>query len=907
MNAITNIELTTDSASSTSDWARRYNPKFNEGYFDQMREVIRTSELANATRQSAAEHVQIFDQCVSKILIGTASIIRAAGLDDISKLSAYQWHQFYHELHLNRTGVSLQNSNKAAHETENVDVLLHSLSKAGLIPPYWSPRVLSEKNPFFVFHRFDVIKGPRPIYEFSEFGPTLGYRFVIDACKVVTSMRIDADVVEQTWIHNYVTKIKYLFETLREFLKSGKLASVESMSNEQWKQFLDYIATEIYSDAPSEKTGAPRAMSRKNCIRFNLNNLFGRLAIARVIPERYEIPNTVARRIAKAGLSEFTKRKFIRSKNEDFVESELSFWVDSHKRGYDYSQFQDAPRIFLLWILPTTNSFYSSLSPLAAKKIHQALCSFLGFLADQQSAGADKEFFELLSSEHPIVIGDLLWEKKIYEWREAIISENRSRERPSKPITVSAIFKKLNRLWTELSFRSLVPALYIKGIKNARQRSEQQGRASLAQLQTEKPTRIFPSKTTAIIENLSKFFDDAEKREATQFISVLCESLSAAEIRRLTLDGLLEKIRSINHHRLALLRQCAESEFIRWHAHWKLGQLAIKSVDLTKEELVDLLDNPRRSFSERRKNAARLLGNDATHQLGNSLNLIIAQYDGIITSISGRYHHMRRRLGGDACVHAYLHPHPNAMVALWTILLIDTGANCEVVREMPFDCLQKCSDPGYMKISFGLKARSNYKRISDQLSRAPEKDQQLSAIDAVIQYQEMTRRYRQLAVGNIGNLLFLTTRNAGIIGLTEFEARKEFISFRDGRTELKGLQILPSSIRPSYLLKVQHDDPKGRLEVAQSAADHLSATMTADYTGRAPTKIMYVQKIREFQDLFQIVIISSIDGAAEKLGISKDDAERLFSEASRSGLGIACLNSRAGIQPGTKPGGMPEL
>ena len=92
------------------------------------------------------------------------------------------------------------------------------------------------------------------------------------------------------------------------------------------------------------------------------------------------------------------------------------------------------------------------------------------------------------------------------------------------------------------------------------------------------------------------------------------------------------------------------------------------------------------------------------------------------------------------------------------------------------------------------------------------------------------------------------------------------------------------------------------MEIAQVQADHTSTTTTAIYTLRSHTKLLYNQKIREFTKAYQAVIIESIVGAAEKLGISQEQAIRLFSDAARSGLGVACLNPEAGVQPGTRAG-----
>jgi hypothetical protein len=60
--------------------------------------------------------------------------------------------------------------------------------------------------------------------------------------------------------------------------------------------------------------------------------------------------------------------------------------------------------------------------------------------------------------------------------------------------------------------------------------------------------------------------------------------------------------------------------------------------------------------------------------------------------------------------------------------------------------------------------------------------------------------------------------------------------------------------------------------------------------------------IREFQSLFQAVVIYSIREAGRKLGLTAGHVKKLFGEACRTGLGVACLDPKSGIQPGSEKG-----
>jgi hypothetical protein len=97
-------------------------------------------------------------------------------------------------------------------------------------------------------------------------------------------------------------------------------------------------------------------------------------------------------------------------------------------------------------------------------------------------------------------------------------------------------------------------------------------------------------------------------------------------------------------------------------------------------------------------------------------------------------------------------------------------------------------------------------------------------------------------------------------------------------------------------------DKETGIIAAAAIGDHASLRTTNDYVARYPNKAVWESMIRQFQSLFQAVSIHSIKGAAQKLGLSPRAVKRLFSEACRTGLGVACLNPKAGIQPGSESG-----
>jgi hypothetical protein len=120
-------------------------------------------------------------------------------------------------------------------------------------------------------------------------------------------------------------------------------------------------------------------------------------------------------------------------------------------------------------------------------------------------------------------------------------------------------------------------------------------------------------------------------------------------------------------------------------------------------------------------------------------------------------------------------------------------------------------------------------------------------------------------------------------------------------TELFDLPITPSSIRPSVLLKVAFDHG-GSVAAVAARGDHSGSGVAEGYTMRYPIRLLYVQKIRKFMQLFQVSIIFDIPGACEALGLPLPEAEKLLAHAERTGLGLSCRNPRLGVQPGSTIG-----
>ncbi len=600
-----------------------------------------------------------------------------------------------------------------------------------------------------------------------------------------------------------------------------------------------------------------------------------------------------ARKNATPGESRFSKKGYRHKPKVELPLSPFAFRIEEHRRIYDYTEFQLLARHFLLSAMPMLEVHYRQLSAKYAYQVSRSFKNLLQFLSHLKARDVRSEFFVQLSSENASQISDIQWETLVFLWRDSLVTKSRH-IRTSLNYILS-----LKRLWAHLANSNLVPVISIVGYKNARQKGTNKRRRSFAQLT---PNASLNSEgVDTIWERISKFFDESEQSEAREFIRSLVASLSAEVVERLSIDEIIEQIHVLNDARLSKLRECAESDFLFWYRHWQRGKASLSSIKHKPNELTYLLDSPKLSLSQRRRNSSTLLfSGPEDHRLGNSLLYVEATVEGVASGIHGRYNQMMHSFGGNYIFHAYLHPHQEATLALWVLMLVDTGANCEVARGTHRDCLEQ-TKPGYSRIRLGNKLRARGKVIVDELLETPSSGQQISVPQAIRHYLEMSARYRKLAGPKEKDLLLLCEYKSVVSGLKESTGTSWFIKFLKRHKSLEQFDARPSMIRPSVLLSVQHQNSDD-VVAAQIIGDHAnSSTTLASYTGRAPTTLKYNLLIREFVERYQAVIIATIEGAPEKLGLSADEFKRIFSDASRTGLGVVCLNSMAGIQPGTSP------
>ncbi len=729
-------------------------------------------------------------------------------------------------------------------------------------------------------------------YEYSAEATVLGHKFVSAGCAVVRTQRFETGVILRTWVDNYVVRLGNILTTLVSFVttKSTCGADPSRFAASDWQAYVTHLQEWIH-----EQNWA--AGTRSKAIQ-TLNKLLLILHREDVIDTRIELNLPQQSKRAKMGQSRFTQRGWNQKPPPPKIDTPYSFHVEKHEREYDYSSYRDVGRLFVLHTTAFLKEYYPTRPAKAAKKTHECWMGVLRYLQDSRSNEYLREFHQQLDSDDFRCITAETWETVFYGWRESLTTDIEASE--CLPITQHQRINRLNALWAEFAGCGLVPSIRLRGFKNAKSRYLSTPRGTLAQLTL--LDHATESAIEAASERLVDFFDDNDKSEAREYLRSLSQALSPDAIRALPVEAVIEEIHALNASRLAMLRQCAAADFKHWYEHWQKGEAAYKESSLDGSALVAALDSSTLSASEIRQNSTRLLVDAPERErLGNALRYIEARYKGSIAGINGRIHHLARSFGGRRKLMAYLHPHEHATLALWVLTMVDTSANCEVARTTPWDCLRKSKHPGVMQVILGPKNRAGGLIVIDELD-IERPDGSLSLVQTIQMYQEMAARFHDRSNGDTAKLMLLHDTKGHPQGLTEWTARSWFTAFLSRHDELRGLSALPSMIRPSALMDVQHRNG-GLVSAAQAVADHATPTTTLQhYTGRSPTKLRYALNIRAFQDRFQSIIIVTIDGAAAKLGISQAEFNTLLSEAARTGLGVACLDPLAGVQPGTRSG-----
>jgi len=578
---------------------------------------------------------------------------------------------------------------------------------------------------------------------------------------------------------------------------------------------------------------------------------------------------------------------------EKVMRPELKIRLAGIKRPWDFNPIADQFSVLLAErLIHAFRKFYPKQSEGRVKsKYNKTLNVF--------------EWLHRNREQYPRIVNDLIrgavpapidFEWAMDQWRQEQIRDIGTK----KDTTTSQIVKTTNLVLRYLASAGVLPKIpQLRPVKGARAKT--QPRKSLAEV-----ARIAHVAQDALRTAARAHQVEIAPGDEAAFLQVLEQE---AERRTNLPDDPIAAIRIILSDRLATLRTCAVEDFNKWSSHFDDGQAILALADMdgrSVERLVYSNDEDAYRRQQHLRHALPSHRSDIT--LARFLAMIEHRWDGCppraatpetLADRGQFYNKFYRKYGGYQEIDALLNAHPEAIIAVIVLYLVDSGANVSTARTLHFKCLKTSEIAGHKRIS-GTKSRPEIKAIFHDLPvKAPELG--VTTVQAVEKLMIMTARYREQASDQDRQALFLVRPQSNVIPIPEHLLTSWFKDFCARHPELAELKLVPSMIRPSVLLDLALSKD-GNLIAAQYKAHHSDVSTTDGYTRKWPMRLLYEEKMKRFMQEFQATAFAPIAGAAERLGISVAEAEQLLDRAERNGLGVLCLKPRAGIQPGTKAG-----
>lgn len=238
-------------------------------------------------------------------------------------------------------------------------------------------------------------------------------------------------------------------------------------------------------------------------------------------------------------------------------------------------------------------------------------------------------------------------------------------------------------------------------------------------------------------------------------------------------------------------------------------------------------------------------------------------------------------LGGAKKLSQLLIPDSNVVGAVLTLYLIESGANISVGRTLSIDCMEPSTTEDHCSIT-GHKARADGKPIITELPNSS------AAVRSMAWLKDSSFALRS-STDKDSDRLFIANIKGEVKVVPSHWYTAFFARLIDSIPELCGLKLSPNMIRPSVLLEASLSND-GRLKTGIALAQHTEG-VAQGYQQKWPTRLLYDQNIRRFSLAFETLVLSSIDDAAKKLGLSATEFEGRLSDIKPTGLGTLCAGN----------------
>lgn len=540
-------------------------------------------------------------------------------------------------------------------------------------------------------------------------------------------------------------------------------------------------------------------------------------------------------------------------------------------------------------------------SAVSAKVKYLQIYGALKFIGTSENSNCRRVLQETIKIGR-VVRGDD-WEEALHDYRNHLLT--RVKGGNIGAISAHELVKQLRSALTILSTSRLVPetSVPLPGVRLARYRRGHL--RSVAEISPQIKSDIktdYVEFARARFQEVCKAHGNAiDAEESTDFLNTLTVEIERAS--DLPIDA-ASAIRLLLERRLNALQTAAIRLLRLERCGYERGQELLSMAKIDGEGFEDEYFRKPVKNSERTRIMRELFPNpstasvdEATQGLANLLGLIEQRHSGIPprsgfgkTSPHGQFFAKRYlEHGGIRTITPMLVPAPGTVGATLTLYLIESGANVSVGRTLDDDCTEASDLEGHCRIT-GSKARAQGKPIIVDL---PEHSPSVQAIQWL---RAASGRLRACA-GNESDRLFLMRIGSRVQLMTPQWYTCWFKTFASSTPGLHGLGITPNMLRPSVLLHAALSND-GRLATGMAIAQH-GLGVSRGYQKKFPTNLLYDENVRRFHAAFETLVMSDIEDAANKLGITAEQFEARLGDLRPTGLGTFCKDQRGRPGQGT--------
>lgn len=572
-----------------------------------------------------------------------------------------------------------------------------------------------------------------------------------------------------------------------------------------------------------------------------------------------------------------------------------------HKRVYPFDTLTPPwPVKFLERVGERFFVVYSGKSPDHTKKAYLQLYNALSFIG----LSADKHCQQVLrqATEHGRIHDGDAWEEALHGYRAHILSHIRSGAVGAD--SADTIIAVLRNTFAQFG-PSLVPetSVPLPGVRLARVRSGHLRSIAETKAEPAEEDHYANFARERLREINDKFGVLLETGESTAFLNSLSSEHALGAAREADIPA---AIRQVLRQRLDLLQKEAAAIVDNAAEAHEQGQELLSSSRIDSAEFQREYfgrapgDRNRRPILRTHFPLPETIERDGeTLGIANLLRLIEDLYAGIppeggSNSVGPHGQFFAKRYldyGGLQTIMPMMIPAPDVAGAVLTLYLIESGANVSVGRTLEEACLESSDLDGHVRIT-GNKARAKGKPIIVDL---PENS---PAVRAIKWFHTTSTRVRASATSD-RDRLFLMRMGGRAQLMTSHWYTSWFKRFSASIPALKELELTPAMLRPSVLLHASLSND-GRLATGLALGQH-SLAISRGYQVKFPTKLLYDENVRRFQAAFETLVMSGVEEAATKLGITPDEFSARLSEMRPTGLGTYCRDQRG--RPGRTTAG----